>query len=63
MGRIEKEGDLTVYRQDSGEISAWFIDFEEHMVLSHESDPFYRKVFFLLVAIGFAYLGYVFYAY
>jgi hypothetical protein len=63
MGRIEKEGDHYVYRQNDGRISAWFIDFKEHMVLSHDSDPVYRKVFFWLVAVGFAYLVYIFYAY
>jgi hypothetical protein len=63
MGRIEKEGDRLVYRQEDGEITARFIDFKEHMVLSHESDPTYRKILYALVVTGFAYLGYVFYAY
>jgi hypothetical protein len=63
MGRIEKDGDRLVYRQADGEITAWFIDFKEHMVLSHDSDPVYRKIFFWLVAVGLAYLANIFTTY
>jgi len=46
-----------VHKQDDGEITAWLTGFEEKMELAHQGSPFYRKVFFLLVLIGFLYLG------
>ena len=57
MTGIEKDGEEIIYRQDNGEITAWLTDFEEKMALSHPSDPFYKKVFFLMVLIGLIHLG------
>jgi hypothetical protein len=62
MAGIEKKGDEIVYRQDDGEITAWLTDFEEKMELSHPPDHFYKKVFFLAVAIGLLHLGITFWA-
>jgi hypothetical protein len=53
-------GQELVYKQDDGEITAWLTGFEEKMELAHQGSPFYRKVFFLLVLIGFLYLGAIF---
>lgn len=36
---------------------------EEKMVLSHEPEPGYRKIFHISVLIGFIYLGYIFFRY
>jgi len=60
MGEIVMEGDETVYRQTDGEITAWLTDFEEKMELSHESSPKFRRIFYLLVAMGVFYLLLVF---
>jgi len=60
MGRIEKEGEDIVYKQDDGEITAWLTNFEEKMVLGHEGDPRYKKIFHIVVLIGFLYLGIIF---
>ena len=59
MGQVEKDGNRLVYRQDDGEITAWFDSFEEKQVLSHAGNPTYKKVFYILVTAGFAYLAYV----
>jgi len=32
---------------------------EEKMVLSHEPEPVYRKIFYISVSIGFLYLGFI----
>lgn len=56
MGKFEKSDDQWVYRQDNGEITARFIDYRERKILSHESDPAYRKAFLILVALGVTYL-------
>lgn len=61
MAKIEKEGQEVVYRQADGEITAWLTGFEEKMELSHPPDPFYQKVFFLMVAIGLLHLGLTFF--
>lgn len=61
MGRIEKENEEYIFRQDNGEITARFESIEEKMVLSHEGSPFYRHVFNLLVLAGVAYLALVFF--
>ncbi len=53
-------GQELVYKQDDGEITAWLTGFEEKMELAHKGSPSYRKVFFLLVLIGFLYLGAIF---
>ncbi len=60
MAGNQRQGQDLVYKQDDGEITAWLTDFEEKMELAHEGSPFYRKVFFLLVLIGFIYLGVIF---
>jgi len=36
---------------------------EEKMVLSHEPEPGYRKIFHISVVIGFLYLGFIFLKY
>ena len=58
-GNHKPEQEL-VYKQDDGEITAWLTGFEEKMELAHEGSPFYQKVFFLLVLLGFLYLGLIF---
>jgi hypothetical protein len=60
MAGIENVGQETVYRQDNGEITAWLTNFEEKMELSHQANPFYKKVFFLVVFIALSYLGAIF---
>jgi len=60
MGEIIVEGDETVYRQADGEITAWLTDFQEMMELAHESSPKFKRIFYLLVAIGIIYLSVVF---
>jgi hypothetical protein len=60
MAENQREGHELVYQQDDGEITAWLTDFVEKMELVHEGSPFYQKVFFLLVLIGFLYLGVIF---
>ena len=57
MAGNQREGQELVYKQDDGEITAWLTGFEEKMELAHEGSPFYKKVFFLLVLIGFLHLG------
>ena len=61
MAGIEKDGEQTVYRQNDGEITAWLTNFEEKMELSHPSDPFYKKVFYLAVTVGLLHLGITFF--
>ena len=60
MGLIKKEGADLVFQQDDGQITAWFIDYEEKLELSHEGHPNYQKVFKILVLLGVFYLGYIF---
>ena len=60
MAGNQRQGQERVYKQDDGEITAWLTDFEEKMELAHQGSPFYRKVFFLLVLLGFLYLGVIF---
>ncbi len=63
MGRIERQGDRFVFKQDDGAITAWFPDDEENRILSHKGDPTYRRVFLLLVVLGMLYLGLIFISY
>jgi hypothetical protein len=56
MGKIEKVNGTYVFRQDDGEITAWFDHIDEHMELAHEGRPAYKKFFYLLVSIGVIYL-------
>ena len=60
MAGTQKQGQELVHQRDDGETTAWFTGFEEKMELVHQGSPFYRKVFFLLVLIGFLYLGIIF---
>ena len=60
MGKIEKEDDVFVFKQDDGEITARFNNIEEKMVLAHEGSPAYKKVFYLLVLGGVLYLTLIF---
>jgi hypothetical protein len=60
MGKIEKNGEAFVFRQNDGEITAWFNDVAEKMVLRHEGNPTYKKVFTLLVLVGVLYLTFIF---
>ena len=62
MGKIEKspDGDEFVFRQDNGEITAWFSSIAEKMVLAHEGSPAYKKVFYFLVLAGALYLTFIF---
>ena len=60
MGKIEKQGEEFVFKQDDGEISARFKTVEEKMVLAHEGSPAYKKVFYLLVIGGVLYLSFIF---
>jgi len=60
MAGNQRQGQERVYQQDDGEITAWLTDFEEKMELAHQGSPFYRKIFFLLVLLGFLYLGLIF---
>ena len=60
MGKIEKNGAEFVFRQDDGEITAWFNNIAEKMVLAHEGRPTYKKVFYILVLAGVLYLAFIF---
>ena len=62
MGKIEKspDGNEFVFRQDNGEITAWFSSIAEKMVLAHEGSPTYKKIFYLLVLAGVLYLAFIF---
>ena len=60
MGRIEKNGDDIVYRQDDGEITALLNNYEEKTKLGHEGRPIYNKVFYWAVTIGALYLFLIF---
>jgi len=60
MGKIEKKGAEFVFRQDDGEITAWFKNIAEKLVLAHEGSPNYKRVFYLLVLAGVLYLSFIF---
>ena len=62
MERIVEEKESTVFRQDDGQITAWFSDSEEKMVLTHKGDPTYKKIFYILVLFGFLYLTFIFFS-
>jgi len=59
MGRIEEMDGRRVYRQDDGEITADLTRFEEKLAVEHHGSPLYQRVFFLLVALGVLYLGWL----
>lgn len=60
MGRFEKQGGQTVYRQADGEVTARFDSDEEKMELSHAGSRGYRVAFLVAVALGAGYLALVF---
>lgn len=60
MGEINVNGDEVTYRQADGEITAWLNDFEEKMELAHIGLPKYKRILYILVAVGVLYLGLVF---
>ena len=60
MGKIEKQGEEFIFRQDDGEITARFDNIQEKMVLAHEGSSKYKKVFYLLVLAGLLYLAFIF---
>jgi len=60
MGQIIKTDEHFEYRQEDGEPTAWFSDIEEKMELSHEGSPAYKKIFYVLISMGFLYLIIVF---
>ena len=63
MGEIIVEGDETVYRQANGEITACLTEFEEKMELVHEGSQKFKRIFYMLVAVGIFYLSWVFILY
>ena len=60
MGKIERQGEAFVFRQDNGEITAEFKNVAEKMVLAHEGSPKYKRLFYLLVLAGVLYLTFIF---
>ena len=60
MGKFIKHDGELVYQQDDGEITARFDGFEEKMELPHEGSAGYKKIFHILVILGFIYLLAVF---
>jgi len=60
MGKIEKNGEEIVFRQENGEITARFSSIAEKMVLAHKGSRTYKKVFYLLVLAGVLYLAFIF---
>ncbi len=63
MSDLEKIDDQWVFRHDDGSITARFKDNRQKMVLTHQGTPTYRKVFFVLVTVGLAYLGGIYFYY
>ena len=59
MGEFFAKGDEVVYRQADGEITAWLTAFEEKMELAHKGSTKFKRIFYLLVAIGLFYLALV----
>jgi hypothetical protein len=62
VGKIEKEGEGFVFRQDDGEITAWFNNIDLKKILAHDGSPTYKKLFYLLVSCGVIYLTFIFIA-
>jgi hypothetical protein len=60
MGKIEKNSEEIVFRQENGEITARFSGIAEKMVLAHKGSRTYKKVFYLLVLAGVLYLAFIF---
>lgn len=63
MGEIVGDGKEITYRQADGEITAWLTDFEEKLELAHSGSPKFKRIFYLLVAVGVLYLSFVFLLY
>lgn len=60
MEKKIKRGEYLQYRQESGDTTAWLPKVPAKMQLEHTGDPGYRKIFYILVAAGTAYLALVF---
>jgi hypothetical protein len=60
MGKIIKSDDNFEYQQENGEPTAWFSHIEEKMELVHPGNPAYKKIFYILICMGFLYLLIVF---
>lgn len=60
MGTYERIGEDLIYRQDSGEVTARLLGFEEKTELAHVGSGRYKTIFYLLVTIGLGYLVIVF---
>ena len=60
MGQFIKDGKHRVYQQDDGQTTAWFFNDKEIFELSHSGSTVYRRVFYVLVALGTLYLTGVF---
>ena len=57
MGRIERERDKVVYKQDDGEITADLTGFVEKLELAHEGSRRVRLILMFLFLFGLIYLG------
>jgi hypothetical protein len=60
MGILEKHGERWVYKQDDGETTAVFLRNEHKTELAHSGTAAHAKAFLALVALGAAYLAFVF---
>jgi hypothetical protein len=63
MGIYEKEGNDLIYRQETGEITARLLGYEERSELEHEGSRRYKAIFYLLAAAGVLYLVFIFASY
>ncbi|MCP4722462.1 MAG: hypothetical protein GY860_23630 [Desulfobacteraceae bacterium] len=60
MGQIVKTDEQFEYQQENGEPTAWFPHIEEKIEIVHKGSPFYKKIFYILISMGFLYLIIVF---
>lgn len=60
MGKKTKTNEHFEYRQENGEITAWFQNTEEKMELTHEGSSLHKKIFYFLISMSFIYLLIVF---
>lgn len=60
MGQIIKTDNHFEYQQKNGETTAWFTQIQEKMELSHPGNPWYKKIFYILISMGLLYLIIVF---
>ena len=61
MGTYEQRGEDLVFKQDENDITAVFFRYEEKTELAHSGSAAYQKAFQAMVALGAAYLVFVFY--